>query len=89
MMNQLSYHVYILQSLKDRELYVGLTTNVDGRMKKHEQGEVQSTAPRRPFRLLLVESYVSKQDAARREVYLKSTAGRRALKLMLMETLAR
>lgn len=47
------------------------------------------TAPRRPLELVFCEFYTSGDDAKRREGYLKTTAGKRGLKLMLRDTLAR
>lgn len=46
-----------------------------------------ATAPRRPFDLIFCERYGNSVDARRREAYLKTSAGKRALKLMLRETL--
>ena len=81
------YFVYVLQSLKDYKLYVGYTVNLDLRMKAHNLGTVLSTANRRPLKLIFYECYTNKVDAVRREKYLKTTTGKRALKLMLKETL--
>jgi putative endonuclease len=81
------YHVYVLLSLKDSKFYIGFSTDVDAREKKHNRGEVTSTRNRRPFKLLYFESYINKFDALRRERYFKTTPGRKTLKLMLRETL--
>ncbi|HEX5001167.1 MAG TPA: GIY-YIG nuclease family protein [Bacteroidia bacterium] len=75
--------VYVLYSLKDHKFYIGYTTNFKRRVAEHEQGKTKSTAPRRPFIVMMCEYFRSKQVAMRRENYLKSTKGRRALKLML------
>jgi len=86
-MNILPYCVYVLLSEKDNMFYIGFTTNIEKRFKEHNNGESKSTAPRRPFILLFCEFYTSKEDAIRRELYFKTTAGRRALKIMLREGL--
>lgn len=86
-MNILPYCVYVLLSEKDGMFYIGYTTNIERRYKEHNNGESISTAPRRPFKLLFCEFYISKDDAKRRELYFKTTAGRRALKIMLRESL--
>ena len=88
-MSKLSYCVYVLQSLKDGDLYTGFTENLKQRLTQHFHGHNLSTAPRRPFRLIFCEYYLSKSDALRREAYFKTTAGKRALKLMLVETLGK
>jgi putative endonuclease len=85
--NELPYCVYVLQSLLDENLYVGFTENLVLRLKAHNEGLVVSTAPRRPFVLVYCEYHNSRKDAQRREIYLKSSAGKKALKLMLRNAL--
>ena len=82
-MPPLPYCVYILQSDKDKKLYIGFTENLEQRLSQHMGGQVPSTAPRRPFRLIHCEYYLSQVDAKRREKYLKTTSGKRALRIML------
>jgi putative endonuclease len=81
------YCVYVLKSLKDGDLYTGFTTDLSRRLEEHQSGKAISTAPRRPFILLFCEHYLSKTDALRREIYLKTTIGKRTLRLMLADTL--
>ncbi|MBT3293185.1 GIY-YIG nuclease family protein [Candidatus Peregrinibacteria bacterium] len=80
------YIVYVLQSQKDQHLYVGYTSNLRNRIATHNKGSVKSTKNRRPFVLIFAEAYISQKDALRREKYLKTTLGKRALKHMLRET---
>ncbi len=87
MPSKLGYCVYVLLSMQDGDMYVGFTTDLQRRLTEHFHGESKSTAPRRPFRLIYCEYFFSKEDARRRESYLKTTAGRRGLKLILRETL--
>jgi len=56
-------------------------------MTEHAEGKTKSTAPRRPFIPLLCEYYLAKEDAMRRELYFKTSAGKRVLRLMLQESL--
>ena len=81
------YTVYVLCSLKDHEWYVGFTSNFERRMTEHENGLSKSTACRRPFICIFCEHHISKADAMRREMYLKTSAGRKALKIMLRESI--
>ena len=74
-MSALPYCVYILQSQRDGMLYIGFTTDLHARLTAHFQGQVESTAPRRPFRLIFCEYHGAKSDALRRESYLKTVAG--------------
>jgi len=85
----LPFCVYVLQSANDGGLYIGFTTNLMRRLEEHNSSTSAATACRRPFELIFCEYYRSKPDALRREVYLKTSSGRRALKLMLQESLPR
>lgn len=84
----LPYCVYVLVSLKDGKTYVGYTTDLQQRLATHERGEIPSTAPRRPLRLIYCEHHHAMSDAKRREQYLKTTAGKAGLKRMIRDALA-
>lgn len=71
---QFSY-VYILRSLKDNNLYVGYTTNIEQRLKQHKYGEVKSTKNRRPLELVYREKCFNRYEGRKREKYLKSLYG--------------
>jgi putative endonuclease len=86
-MMPLRYCVYILFSRKDLLLYTGFTTNIDQRIRNHNEGKTKSTASRRPLELIFCEFYLFESDARKREMYFKTTAGKKAIKLMLRETL--
>ena len=83
----LPYCVYILFSRKDFLLYTGFTTNLDQRLRYHNEGKTKSTAWRRPLELNFCEFYRFESDARKREMYFKTTTGKKAVKLMLGETL--
>ena len=86
-MMPLPFCVYILFSRKDLLLYTGFTTSIDQRLANHNEGKTKSTASRRPLDLIFCEFYRFEADARRREMYFKTTAGKKAVKLMLGETL--
>ena len=69
------YYVYILQSLKDRSYYTGLTTDVEARLKKHNSGQVVYTSTKYPFKLVWYCCFKDKLKAANFEKYLKSGSG--------------
>jgi len=83
----LPYCVYVLFSEKDNLLYIGYTTNIEKRVENHNAGQTKSTAPRRPMKLIFCEHYLFEEDARKRELYFKTTMGKRGLKLMLNSTL--
>ncbi len=84
---KLKYCVCVLFSHADEKLYIGYTENLQQRLTTHFNGQSPATAPRRPFTLLFCEYYLVKKDAARRELYLKTSAGKRTLKLMCKDSL--
>jgi predicted GIY-YIG superfamily endonuclease len=74
---------------KDRLLYIGFSANLPGRIKKHDTGGVKSTASRRPLRLIFCEFFLFEEDARGREAYFKTNAGKKAIKLMLSNSLGK
>jgi len=74
------YYTYVLQSLKDLNLYVGYTNNLVKRVEDHNKGKVPSTKNRVPLKLIYWEGCLNQQDATRREKYLKTAWGKRFIK---------
>jgi len=70
------YYVYILLSEKDGKKYTGYTSDLPLRFEAHQKGRVTSTKHRRPFKLIYFEGCLSKDDAVRREKYLKTYYGK-------------
>lgn len=87
-MPKLQYCAYVLLSLKDQKFYIGSTTNLKQHLTDRFHGNSKATAPKRPFRLIFCEYFLSKKDALRREKYFKTSVGKKALKLMLRESLS-
>lgn len=81
-------YVYLLRSLKSGGLYVGFAHDLRKRIAEHNKGLNRSTKSYRPWELIYYEAHRQEADARRREKYLKTTAGDRALKLMLREEFA-
>ncbi|OGH11180.1 MAG: excinuclease ABC subunit C [Candidatus Levybacteria bacterium RIFCSPHIGHO2_01_FULL_36_15] len=74
------YYTYVLQSLKDKELYIGWTKDLRERFKKHNNGEVEATKNRAPLKLIYYEACLSKESAIKREKSLKTGFGRSYIK---------
>jgi len=81
------YYTYVLLSHKDNKFYIGSTSNLKGRLKRHKDGKVSSTKSRLPVELIFYEAYKNKFDALRREHYFKSSKGKTTLTSMLQEYL--
>lgn len=74
------YIVYVLQSLKDSNLYIGCTSNLNNRLKHHNSGNVKSTKYRKPLRLIYKEIYYNKYIAYKQERYYKTPKGKKEIK---------
>ena len=82
------YCVYILQSSKNKSLYIGCTSNLKSRILEHNSGESSHTKKYMPWKLIYFEGYCSKTDAYSREQSLKLNAqGLRRLKERLRNSL--
>jgi putative endonuclease len=77
------HYVYILQSKKDGELYVGCTNDLKKRIKEHNDGMVFSTKGNRPYVIIHYEAFLNKKDAFLREKWLKTGWGRNQIKKIL------
>jgi putative endonuclease len=74
------FYTYVLKSRKNNTFYTGVTTNLKKRLDEHNKGLVISTKHRRPLQLIYYEACLDKDDAFRREKYLKTGMGKRYLK---------
>ncbi|OGD61956.1 hypothetical protein A2160_01170 [Candidatus Beckwithbacteria bacterium RBG_13_42_9] len=77
------FYVYVLYSLKDGKFYTGFSTDLKRRVREHSWGESQATKSRRPLILVYYEAYLIEKDARAREVYLKTSMGKRVIKKQL------
>jgi len=69
--------------------YTGTTRDLKARFAAHTDGRLGSTRSRRPFQLVSYEACRQRDDALRRERYLKSGRGKRYLRQRLgMELVA-
>lgn len=79
------FYTYVLESLKNSDLYVGSTGDLAKRVKEHNQGLNVSTKRYLPWKVIYYEACLNKEDAERRENYFKTSQGRRLLKRRLKE----
>ena len=66
------YYVYLLVSLKTKELYIGYTNNLEKRLGAHNTNKSYSTKNKGPWIVVYCEMYKSKEDAKIREHRLKN-----------------
>jgi putative endonuclease len=84
----MAYYLYILESLKDRTYYVGSTNNLKDRVERHNQGRVNSTKPRRPWKLVYTEEHPDRSSAAQRESAIKAHKRRAFIETLITESQA-
>lgn len=77
--------IYVLESDKNKERYIGYTSNLKRRLEEHKRGKSFTTKFMLPYTLIYLEGCTHSEDAKRREKYLKSTQGRKFLGLRLKE----
>lgn len=70
------YYVYLIKSLKNpNKTYVGYTTNLKSRLKKHNEGGSVYTSDPRPWKLITYIFFTEKDKALEFEKYLKVGSG--------------
>jgi len=77
------YYSYVLLGKRDNRFYTGCTNDLKNRLLEHNAGRVRSTAYRAPLELIYYEACVNRDDALRRERFLKSGKGKGFLKKRL------
>lgn len=77
------YFVYIIQSQKKGNFYIGSTSNVAIRIQRHNDGWTKSSKSRGPWVLRYVEGFASKSEALKREKYLKNLKSHKILERII------
>lgn len=77
------YFVYVLRSLRDNTLYIGISRNLEKRLQEHNSGESKYTKGHIPYALVYKEEFPDRITARAREKYLKSGHGREDIKKLI------
>jgi putative endonuclease len=80
------YYIYILYSSTLKKKYIGSTSNLRERLNRHNSGRSNFTSLGRPWKLIYYSAFLSKIDALREEIFLKSGQGRKRIKYLLTDT---
>ena len=78
----MKFTVYILYSDKFKKHYTGKTSNIDLRIKSHNEFGKDWTAHYRPWKLIYKKEFVDKTEATSYERRLKTGAGRDFIKTL-------
>ena len=74
------YFVYVLKSEVAKKSYVGITTDLDRRIKEHNSGKHFYTRRYKSWIIVYKEEFKDRNQVRKREKYFKSATGRRYLK---------
>ena len=77
------FFVYAISSRVRPYIYVGLTADVERRLREHNNGENRSTKAYVPFELIFKEEHATRDNARAREKYFKSGVGKEFLRSLL------
>jgi len=71
--------VYIIRSLSHHTRYIGVTQDIEKRLREHNTGRCRYTKGRMPWEVAYVEGKDTLGEARKREIFLKSGQGRKWL----------
>ena len=71
------FYVYAIKSQSNFRMYIGQTQDVNKRLQLHNSGHVRSTAKDRPWELLAIEEFSTREEARWFERQLKKSRGKR------------
>ena len=80
-----NHFAYVIQSEIDGRCYKGMTANLEERIKAHNSGKNFSTRAYKPWKLVYVEEFESREDAREYKKFLKTGQGRDFIKKILSE----
>ena len=77
--NLAMYFTYILQSEVDKSFYIGYTSDLQKRLSGHNAGMSRYTSKKAPWKIVYFESFETKSEAIKRELFLKRQKSRELL----------
>ncbi len=70
------YYTYILLSSKSHIFYFGSTIDLKARLLLYNSGQIQSTKPHTPWKLIWYGAFNTEKEARDFEIYLKTGSGK-------------
>ena len=79
------FYTYVLYSKNYNKIYIGFTSNIDGRLAAHNHISNKGwTKSFMPWDILFYETFETKVEATKREKELKSSRGRAYIKSKIL-----
>jgi putative endonuclease len=72
--------VYAIWSEELRRIYVGMTRDIEKRLKEHKSGVTRSTRLFRPWKIIFTENCINWESGRLKEKYYKTGIGKEFLK---------
>ncbi|WP_092894393.1 GIY-YIG nuclease family protein [Algoriphagus aquimarinus] len=73
------FTVYAISSIGKTYIYVGMTSNLEDRLNRHNSGYEKTTRPYHPFRLIYQKDFLTRALAREYEKFIKTTRGKRTI----------
>ncbi len=80
------FYVYVLKSKNRNYIYVGLTSNIERRVNQHNSLKEKTTRSYAPFTLIHSETFKTRPEARKREIFFKSGCGKEWIKKQFIST---
>lgn len=82
----MTYYVYMLKCA-DNTLYTGITTNLERRLREHNEGKIGAkyTKPRRPVSFVYTKPFPTRSEALKFEHAVKQLSKAEKLKMIYTE----
>ncbi len=79
------WHMYVMRNDTNGRFYVGSTSNIDRRIKEHNESKRRSVTHFGKYYLVYKEDFLTRREAFQREKQVKSYKGGNAFKKLLRE----
>ena len=80
----MAYTVYIIYSIKLDKYYIGYTENISMRLSQHNEGISSFTSKATDWVLKYTEVFMSREEAHKRELAIKSKKSRKYIEWLIM-----
>ncbi|PIR94550.1 endonuclease [Candidatus Falkowbacteria bacterium CG10_big_fil_rev_8_21_14_0_10_39_11] len=79
------FFIYVIKSIRYGTRYIGSTKDIGVRIIEHNNGRCRYTKGRKPWILVYSEKYKTRNEAMKRERFLKSGQGRKYLDKVIID----
>jgi len=81
----MAHYVYILYSNTKDRYYIGSTSDIEERLKRHNAGATPSTKAGKPWKVVFTKPFDSKTEALKYEIYIKRMKSRKFIESLIQK----